>query len=392
MFTLRPYQKQAVDKLLWSQKLDGADLCVLPTGAGKSLVIAEFSANINKPLLILQPSKEILEQNLSKLLHYVPVSDVGVYSASMDRKDIARYTLGTIQSVYKHPELFEHLDVVLVDECHLINPKSLDGMYNTFFKAIGAPKVIGLTASPYRMDVDYERIDAYNVITHTTTKLINRVRPRFWHRIMFNINIGDLIKDGYLTPLQYLDYSRIAHKDIPTNASGSDFSMPAFEEQIKIEDIRLALASAMSRAKSVLVFCSSIEQAEFLQQTTKNSAVVTSKTNKKTRTDIINGFKSREIQTVFNVGVLTTGFDFPELDCIVMLRPTRSVGLYYQMLGRGVRSAPGKTGCLVIDLTSNVKEMGRIETIRLEKQDNWELLTETGSWHKKRLYSFEITK
>ena len=141
-----------------------------------------------------------------------------------------------------------------------------------------------------------------------------------------------------------------------------------------------------------MVFCSSVEQAERLQKLVEGAKVVTAKTSKKERIEIIKDFREGRIQTVFNVGVLTTGFDFPELDCIVLLRPTQSIGLYYQMLGRGVRVAPQKKGCAVMDLTGTVKRLGRIETIKLVKQEKWELISETGSWHNFPLYDFEITK
>jgi DNA repair protein RadD len=158
-------------------------------------------------------------------------------------------------------------------------------------------------------------------------------------------------------------------------------------------EIVKAIAYAESIAKSVLVFCSSIKQAEKLQKLSLFSQVVTSKTAKNDRDKIIKQFKAGEIKTVFNVGVLTTGFDHPELDCIVMIRPTRSIALYYQMLGRGVRKAEGKVDCKVIDLSSNVKNLGKIETIGLFKEDGkWELKSEMGSWHNKELYRFTIKR
>lgn len=391
-FVLRPYQQKAVDRLLWSRNLEGADICVLPTGAGKSLVIAELSQRIASPILILQPTKEILEQNVARMQTHVPDSEIGIYSASMGRKDMSTYTFATIGSIYKKPELFTHFPYIIIDECHRVNPKNLYGMYTLFLKDIGNPKVIGLTATPYRLDTRYERLSNGGILTHTVTKLINRTKGRFWHRLIFNINIKELVDQGYLVPLTYIDRSIITHDKIPTNKSKSDFNLPKFEEKIagKLESILEAIFLGQELSKHVLVFCSSVWQAEHLQGLVEGSEVVTSKSSKKTREAVIGGFRRGDIQTVFNVGVLTTGFDFPELDCIILLRPTKSIGLYYQMLGRGVRIAPDKRSCKVIDLTSTVKNLGRIESIRLEKQGKWELLSETGSWHNKPLYSFMI--
>lgn len=395
--TLRPYQKTAVDKLLWAQTLEGNDLCVLPTGSGKSIVIAQLAHTINKPILILQPGKEILQQNLEKLSHYVDPEEIGVYSASMDRKEIKFFTFATIQSIYKKPEDFAHFSLVIIDECHLVNPKNLDGMFTSFLKAIGSPKCIGLTATPYRMDLGFRRIGVglYAIEAYTTIRLINRSKYLFWNHLVFNINNADLLAQGFLCPLEYVDASLIDHSQIPMNKTRSDFDMDGFERKISEKDEKILAVIAQERktAKSILVFCSSVRQAERLQSLVYGSQVVTAKTDKKTRQNVIDGFKDGLVQVVFNVGVLTTGFDHPALDCIVLIRPTRSIGLYYQMLGRGVRPYPGKTKCRVIDFTSTVKSIGRVETIRLEKiQGKWELLSEMGSWHFRELYSFVIKK
>lgn len=378
---------------MWSRDMPGADLCVLPTGAGKSLVIADLAHKIEGSILITQPTKEILEQNVEKMLHYVDEEEVGVYSASANRKDISTYTFATIQSIYKKPEEFRHFNYVIVDECHLVNPKNLSGMYSQFFRDIGNPKVIGLTATPYRMDTTYERLDSGYFLAHTTTKLINRMKGHFWHRIIYNINNKDLMDQGYLQPLKYIDRSLLGHEEIPTNKTKSDFNLTKFEQKIAHEEEKVLTAIFLAEgiANHVLVFCSSVDQAERLRNLVPGSGVVTAKTSKKTREKLIQDFRQGTIKTVFNVGVLTTGFDFPELDGIVLLRPTRSIGLYYQMLGRGVRKAPSKLGCRVIDLTGTVKSLGRIETIRLEKVNgSWELVSETGYWHDKPLYNFKI--
>lgn len=391
-YTLYPHQKEAVKKLLWSRKLEGADLAILPTGAGKSIIIAELARQMNQPILILQPRKEILEQNYEKLEAIVGEDQIGVYSASMNRKDINTYTFATIGSIYKQPELFKHFKMVLIDEAHLVNPKRAGSMYTSFLKDIGEPKVVGFTATPYRLDQRYERRKSGTIITHTCTKLINRLQGRFWHRIMFNINIQDLIDQGYLVPLKYMTKTVIEHKDIPTNISKSDFNLEAYEDLLSDKDDNLiAVCLGMEYSKSVLVFCSSVKQAEDLSELlVENSAVITAKTKKKDRTRIIKGFREGRIQTVFNVGVLTIGFDHPELGCIVLLRPTKSIGLYYQMIGRGVRKAPGKKFCRVIDVTGTVDFIGKVETIKLVKRDMWELESEKGSWHKRPLYSFMI--
>jgi DNA repair protein RadD len=377
---------------MWSKDLEGADIAVLPTGAGKSLIISEFVRRLNQPVLILQPSREILSQNKEKLENYVDKSEIGVYSASFNSKDIKTYTLATIGSVFRKPELFSHFKVVICDECDLIPVKKLGSMFMKFFNKMGSPKIIGTTATPFRLDTQYERLNDFFVLTHTVTKMINRMgTTRFWHRIVFNITTQELIDQGYLVPFKYYNVNLKAK--IPVNKSKSDFDLEKYSQLIQGDEptiIKLVLTSQV-KFKSVLVFCASVDQAKRLSEQVKGSEVVSSETKKKDRTRIIEGFKDGSIKTVFNFGVLTVGFDSPRLDCIILCRPSQSIRLYSQMLGRGSRISPGKTHCTVIDTTSTVKKLGRLETIRVEKLDTgWDIVTETGNYHGKILYSFKI--
>ncbi len=404
--TPRDYQSEALEKIIWAKSsgLEGNDIVVLPTGAGKSIVIALLANALHEPVLILQPSKEILEQNYAKLCLYVKPADIGIYSASMDEKTIGHYTFATIQSIYKQPELFAHFGLFIIDECHQVNPKSFDGMFASFIKKVNeirfkegksAVKIVGFTATPYRMDTSYTALGGGAYEAYTSTKLINRMKGFFWKRMLYVSNMAELMEKGYLCPLEYIDRSVVQHEELKLNVSQSDFDLDAYEDVLsrRQREIMDAIAYGMKTAKSTLVFCSSVSQATKLSQIVPGAAVVSAKTPKKERDAIIKGFKAHEIPIVFNVGVLTTGFDHPALDCIVLLRPTRSIGLYYQMLGRGVRIAEGKTSCKVIDLTSTVKNMGRIETIKLVKRDKWELESEScPNWHGAQLYSYTFTR
>lgn len=393
---LREYQNQAIEKILWAknENLPGNDLIVMPTGSGKSVVIAHLAKQLNEPILILQPSKEILKQNLEKLSRYVDRKEIGIYSASMNEKEVKYFTFATIQSIYKKPEEFKHFKLVILDEAHLLNPKNLSGMFTSFLKEIGDPKVIGFTATPYRLGLNYNFRNG-ELIAYSTIKLINRLKGFFWKRLLFNIGIQELIDQKFLCQLEYIDHSLIDHSDIPRNKSESEFDLKKYEKMLSDKQFEIVktIEYAKSISKSVLVFCSSVEQAEKFAGLLKGE-VVTAKTKPNERDDIIEKFKNGEIRVVFNVGVLTTGFDHPALDCIVLLRPTRSIGLFCQMLGRGLRIAEGKKSCKVIDMTSTVKNLGRVETVKLEKQNNkWELISETCSnWHNKELFSFVVKK
>lgn len=395
MLTLRPYQEDAVNKVMWEveKKLDGNPILALATGAGKSLVISEIARRLNNPILILQPTREILEQNLGKLLHYVDRSEIGVYSAAMNEKTIGKFTFATIQSIYTKPDEFAHFGLVLLDECHLLNPKDTGTMFQSFLRAIGSPKVIGLTATPWRMDTMWKDWGGPDQEQITVTKVLTRMKGPsgfFWNRILCNTTMLDLIEAGFLCKPKYYNNATVKHSDIPMNKSRSDFDLDAYEVLVQRDEHKIldAVRRAQEISKSVLVFCTSVEQAERFSSVVQGSAVVSAKTKAGERKRIVSGFKDHSIKTVFNVGCFTTGFDHPALDCIILNRPTRSIGLYTQMVGRGVRMAPEKDHCKVIDFTGTVKALGRVETIRVVKRAMWELESETGSWHCKELYSF----
>lgn len=395
MITLRPYQKTALERIEWAlSNLDGNNLCVLPTGSGKSVVIAELANKLSQDILILQPSKEILIQNKNKLALYVNPEEISVYSASLNEKEVKKYTFATIGSI-KDYELFKHFKIVIVDEAHLINPKKEDSMYSSFFSEIGNPKVIGFTATPYRIFPTYFRDAFGGFYQKSSIKLINRIKPLFWDRIIYNVNNKDLLSQGFLSPLKYEDKTLFLQNQLKLNKSETDFDLENYETalQSKKAEIQTVIDLASKKFKHLLVFCSTISQAEWLSKEFSLSAYVTSKSSAEEREEIIEKFKKGDIKIVFNVGVLTTGFDFPALDCIILLRPTQSIALYYQMLGRGVRLSEGKEFCQVIDFTNTVQKLGKIETIELQKVNNkWELITETGNdWHGKELYTRKLS-
>lgn len=368
---LRKYQSEVVAKMLWAMTIPGGSLVSLPTGSGKSHIIAEFTKQLGQPVLIFVPNKELLQQDLEKLQAVVSPDEIGVFSASMQSKEVKRYTLATIGSACKHPELFNHYTVVLIDEAHNVSPKNLTGMYNKFFKAIGSPKVIGLSATCFRLDSFYrptfKRWQPYETIT--TTKVLTRYKERFWANFIAVINTQQLMDAHYLCPIVYEDKSFYYHEDIPTNKSASDFDLVAFEELIGDKEPYVAqhIVDAQKRHKSILVFCCSIKQAERLSRAVQGSRTVSSKTSSKERAETIKGFKNGTIKTVFNINCLTNGFDHPSLDAIYLLRPTRSINLHCQMLGRLTRNAEGKDHGTVYDFSGNIKSIGTLESVKIER-------------------------
>lgn len=392
-YILRDYQKKAVSKMMWSLDLPGNDLIVIPQGGGKSLVISEFAKQYGQPILILQPTKEILEQNAEKILNWTDT--IGIFSASLNRKEIKNITLATIGSIYKKPELFKHFKTVIVDECHLVSIKKMNSMYMKFFKAIDIQKIFGMTATPYRQDIMYRKWGKlkWQCEAITTTKMINRHYPGMWNRMLMVLNPNDLLEQNYLTPLKYHDVSIINHYQIPTNKTKSNFDLEEFDQIIHNYYVKIARFINNLPHKNILVFCSTIAQAEELQHITPNSAVITGNTNKKERKQKVIEFKAGKIKTLFNVGIYTTGFDFPELDCLVLLRPTRSLTLHNQILGRVGRIAKGKQWGHIYDFVSNVKNLGELASIEVTKVGGkWNVISNTTpeGYHYKKLYSFKI--
>jgi DNA repair protein RadD len=393
---LRDYQQDAVNAIIKDIDKPGNSLVVMPTASGKSHVIAE-AARLRHPVLILQPSRELLAQNRAKLALLVDKKDIGTYSASFDEKTIRNFTFATIQSVYKKPELFSHIKLVIIDECHGLAPRALGTMYTSFITAIGSPKVIGFTATPYRLELSYFYNAAGELEAATMLKLINRMRHKsakkmFWERIIYKVDHQYLLDKGYLSPIEYIYEPLMPYAEIPVNKSYSDYNLEAYAEAIVGREAQIlsTIAEAQKRYKSLLVFCATTAQAIDLSKVIKGSGVVTGTTPKAERERIVECFKSGKIKTVFNVSCLTTGFDHPELDCILLLRPTRSLPLYNQIIGRLTRLAPGKTKGTVIDFTGTCRAMGRVETFQLYKNEFnlWDLRTEKHQkWHNKVLFS-----
>lgn len=409
MLKLRPYQQKVVDKILWAKDLPRNDVIAVCQGGGKSIIIAELAHRLQKPVLIVCPNKEILEQNLDKLEHYVDREEIGIFSASMNEKTVKNITLGTIQSMYKKPELFKGFEIVIYDEADLHNPKKLNSMSNKLLKGAGIKKVFGFTGTPYRQDIYYKYPPGYRGLTWqkcqieavTTTKMINRYKEKFWARMLCVINTHELMDDGYLSPIQYYDLSLIDHHSIPTNKTRSDFDLEVFDNMIN--DRYLELVSKIEKLphKAKLVFCSSIEQANALNSLSKNSEVVTSETTKKQREKIVNKMRAGELNILYNVGIFTVGFDYPELDCLVLLRPTRSLRLHSQILGRVSRIAEGKKFGHVYDFVSNIKNLGKLEDIKVTKTpayykgksyQTWNVVSPAypNGFHMQPLYSYQL--
>lgn len=391
MITLRPYQTEVVARMLWARTLEGGDAISMPTGSGKSLVISEFAQKLDEPVLILVPSKELLEQDKEKLEHW---TSVNIYSAGMKEKTVGHITLATIQSAYKNPELFTRFKVVIIDELHFLNPKSLAGMYNKLFRDMGSPKIYGLSATPFRMDHYYKSwgTSFWQKEVATTVKIVTRYKERFWTRMLICIHAQDLIDAGYLVPLTYHATTMLPQNRLKINKSRSDFDLVDFDRQF-IPFLQKTAHLVNGFEKQALLFCSTISQSNAWCGLIDNCASISAETPAKERAKIVAGFRNGTIKNVTNVGVLLTGFDKPDLENIVIARPTRSLVLHFQLLGRGMRPHPSKSTCNIYDLVGNVATLGKAESLRIEKvADKWNIVTDTfpEGAHLVELFSFKL--
>lgn len=372
-YKLRDYQQKASDaavRFFADKRSMRNAIMVLPTGSGKSLVIADIAARLDGHTLVFQPSKEILEQNFRKLCSY-GVLDCSVYSASMGRKEVSRITFATIGSVINHPELFAHFKNIIIDECHLVNPK--EGMYQSFLSMLRC-KVLGLTATPYRLSSSRD--------FGSMLKFITRTRPRVFSEVIYQVQISTLLDMGYLAKLEYFalppptwDTSRLR-----VNTTGADYTDKSVVAEYKRIDFYGWLVSIVDRLlnnrktgikrRGILVFTRFLEEAERLTGSIPGAAIVSGTTPKAERERILEAFKSGGIPVVANVGVLTTGFDYPELDTVVMARPTMSLALWYQIVGRCIRPHPSKRSGWVIDLCGNLERFGEVRDLRLNDMGN----------------------
>jgi DNA repair protein RadD len=400
-YKLRDYQvdavKQAIDHLTSYKK---PFVIVAATGAGKSLIIADICHKLDEPVLVLQPSKELLEQNYAKLKSY-GVDDVAIYSASMKSKEIGKFTYATIGSIYRKPELFKHFKYVIIDECHQVNPKNLEGMYTKFLNAINCTNVCGLTATPYRLQQKYFKENGMMFYT-SHLKMINRIHPFFFKKIAYKIETQELIDMGYLSPIKYRA-DEVDWDLLEANTTGADFtqeSIDRFWNDKRLKKLALTVKMIDENCNRNLIFCSSIRQAQravdMLSDMGVGAALITGDTPPGEREDTVDEFRRGEIKHLVNVGVFTTGFDVPELDCIVLARPTMSLALYYQMVGRGVRIDPARPDKMlrVYDFAGCVRKLGRVETIKLAKEDGWKdcVVSEVGRMDERPLFKFVVKK
>ena len=366
-YQLRPYQKNAVHSVIRHfRQSDEPALLVLPTGAGKSLVIAELARIARGRVLVLAHVKELVEQNHAKYQSYG--LNASIFSAGLGLKeDSEQVIFGSVQSVVRNLTRFGHgpgqqaFTLLIIDECHRVSMEK-DASYHkviNHFKQLNPNlKVLGLTATPYRLGMGW----LYQYLQTSSNKgTVRTGEPRFFTRCLFELPLSYMVDNGYLTTPQVLDapivfydfsqlsrdgFGRCAEQELNQLLQGKTRATREIIEQVKQE--------ATTR-KGVMIFAATVDHAREIMGylPSDDSALIIGDTPLKERDQLINAFKQQRLKFLVNVSVLTTGFDAPHVDLIAILRPTESVSLYQQIAGRGLRLAPGKKDCLIIDYAGN---------------------------------------
>lgn len=283
-----------------------------------------------------------------------------MFSAGLGRRDLGyAVTIAGVQSVYQRAHDLGPLDLVIVDEAHLIPPDG-EGMHRRFLSdargLCNHQRVIGLTATPYRMKT--------GTICGPDSVL---------NEVCFEAGVRELIVQGYLCPLKSRAGKAVADTS-DVHVRGGEFVAGELEDRMDEDGLVEAACDEVIAAtrdrRSVLLFCSGVRHGDHVVRVLRDRhgvecGFVEGNTPAKERDALIDRFKAGDLKYLANVNVLTTGFDAPNVDCVAMLRPTMSPGLYYQMVGRGFRLAEGKTDCLVLDFGGNVLRHGPVDAIRL---------------------------
>ena len=357
---LRDYQHEAIEHTWrWLQRAKTAPVIVLPTGSGKSIVIAELARRVvelNRRVIVLAHRKELLEQNASELRGLVPSLDVGIYSAGLKQRDTDHAVVfAGIQSVVNRASEFGSRSLVIVDEAHLVGPDETSG-YRRFLDALGQCnpnlRLVGLTATPYR----------------TSTGAVYG-RDEIFGGVSYNAKLSKLIADGYLSPI----VSCRAREEIETDSirvQRGEFVQRDMEAAFDVEGVTQSavqeLVAKTAGRQSIMVFCAGVSHTKkvadkIAELTGDEVGVVTGETVPLERSSIIDKFKARQLRWIANCDVLTTGFNARGVDCVAVLRATCSPGLFAQMCGRGLRLFEGKTDCLILDFGQNLRRHGPLD-------------------------------
>ena len=378
MITLRENQVEPIKKAVdfFAEKNPRPSLIVLPTAWGKSILTAHVAAGTADNIIVLQPSKELLEQNYSKYVNLCGGfgMDAEIYSASFRSKRIGRVTYATIGSIKNLGGMFKNLGFskMIIDEAHLY-PREADSMLGTFLRDSGITHVLGITATPVKLQQGYDRDGS------TISKLVmltsRSKKGNFFKKIIHVGQVEEMVRLGYWSPLKY-EVSGFDGTLLRYNTAKSEYTeesvQMAFDANGGLGGVTATLEAHPER-RHVLAFVPSVEDALTLARQYPESGAVYGEQDKGERERTVADFRAGRLRVLFNVRVLSTGFDYTGIDCIVLGISTASIALYYQIIGRATRIDPDKKDALIVDLGGNVERFGHVEDIVFEQGHIWRM-------------------
>ena len=351
-------------------------IIVAPTAFGKSIVIAAIAKELGEKLLVLQPSKELLEQNYNKFITLG--GEASIYSASMGSKELGDVTYATIGSIINIAGKFKEMGVskIIIDECDRY-PRNKSGQLRRFVDGMKATHILGLTATPLKLQTNMGDTGPYSKLVMLTNRSKHGM---FFRNILHVSQIQDIVKLGYWTPLVYQSYD-FDTGALVYNSSGAEYTSDSIARSYENQNIGDKIVKKVAELydrKSILVAVPTIEQATNLAKRIPMAAVVHGGTPKQERNRIIDEFRKQQIRVIVQVNVLTVGFDYPELDCLITGRPTASISWWYQFVGRGTRIHESKKDCIVVDFVGSVERFGKVEELYYKDtgDEEWELFGE----------------
>ena len=375
----RWYQEESVGAL-WDAVTFSPDknpVIAIPTGGGKTVIMGMFIKKYletypDNRVIVLSHTRDILEQDHAALQNFFPDREIGLYSAGLNSKTLKQITVAGIQSIYKKKDLVKWTNLYLVDECHTINHKA-EGMYRTLLddtKAI----VTGMSATCYR----------------TGHGLIYEGKSTLFDSLAYDLtsvdNFNRLVDEGYLTKLIAVSPEMKMNVD-GVRKQGGDYNQKQLSKKFDKETItNKAVKETIKYGKNYskwLIFAIDINHADHICDTLRSldiSADVLHSRMSRAREEVTKDFKDGELRALVSVGMVTTGFDAPNIDLLVLLRPTLSATLHVQMVGRGLRIAPNKSHCLVLDFAGNTARLGPINDVKIPNKKgkgNGEVPTKT---------------
>ncbi|WP_274014690.1 DEAD/DEAH box helicase [Vibrio parahaemolyticus] len=380
MYTLRPYQADSVKAVIhYFRKHSTPAVIVLPTGAGKSLVIAELARLAKGRVLVLAHVKELVEQNHAKYEGYGLKG--AIFSAGLGRKETDQQVVfASVQSVVRNLDSFKNqFSLLVIDECHRV-PDDKNSSYQkviTHLRELNPGiKVLGLTATPYRLGMGW-------IYQYHTRGQVRTEESRFFRDCIFELPIRYLLDENFLTPARMMDAPVLSY-DFSQLKPANTGRYKEAEMDMVIDKAKRATPQIVEQIiqyarerKGVMIFAATVRHAQEVHGLLPEgeTAIVIGDTPTPERDAIIQAFKNREIKYLVNVSVLTTGFDAPHVDLIAILRPTESVSLYQQIVGRGLRLSEGKNECLVLDYAGNSYDLYQPEVGDPKPDSTSEIIT-----------------